>query len=175
MHDAVGMCCRKPVGQLHGDRNGLFDRKGAPFKALLQRPPFAVGHGDEQLAVGRGLEAVDPADVRVGRCRPRLRFAHEPLHGHVVLAALRQQELERDLAIAAVVVGEIDAPLRADTEPGQHRVVGHDRSHQPVGGTAPGRDPHLEGAGRERPCRRRRAHLSIAHEGNLRRGNPGRR
>ena len=99
------------VFDLDRDIDGFLDRERAAFEPLFQRSSFAVRHRDEELPVGGGLEPVHRADVLMSCCRSRPRLAGEPFDGKVILLALRQQELESDLAVGPDVMRTVDLPL----------------------------------------------------------------
>ena len=68
MHDALRVRFREAVGDLRRDIECLVNRQWSRRQPLLQRLAVVVRHDDEQLSVGRGLDVVDGADVRmVGR------------------------------------------------------------------------------------------------------------
>ena len=65
MHDACPMRLGEALPDLRGDVDGVVQWQRPPRNPLLERLPFVVGHHEVQLPVGRLVDLVDGADVRV--------------------------------------------------------------------------------------------------------------
>ena len=82
-------------------------------------------HDDERLALVLA-DVVDRADVRMVQRRGGARLALEALERLRVARQLARQELERDLAAEARVLGAVDDTHAAAAEPVEDAVVGED-------------------------------------------------
>jgi hypothetical protein len=119
VHDAPAVRVREGVGHLAADPQGVVDRKLLlAVEPVAQRLALDVGH--HVVEVPRGLaRIVEREDVRVGEPRGGLDLAQEALlaerGGH-----LGEQDLDRDRAAVAEVLGEVDrghgAPAELRTE-----------------------------------------------------------
>src|SRR5262249_32948390 len=69
------------------------------------------------------VDFVNRADVRVVERRGRLRLMHEPLFGVAILDEGERQELERDQALQARVLGLVDLPHAAGADQLEDAVV----------------------------------------------------
>ena len=107
MDDAPAVGRVEGLGQLVGDLDDLPHRQQLAPGRRVQRLPFHVLHHDEQAAVGLA-DLVDLADERVIERGRRQRLAAEPLACEPVGFRCRRQQLHRDPALEAGVLGEED-------------------------------------------------------------------
>ncbi len=117
------------VGGVEGTRNLGEDRdrlrrlERAVPQPLLEVASLDVAHRDEeQLAELAGL--VDRDDVRVVDRGRELRLAQEAVAERFVLGEVGGEELERDVALQALVLGQVDDAHAAAAEQGLDAVPG---------------------------------------------------
>ena len=96
----------------------------APRHHLRERLPFEQLHDDEVLPLVL-LDGVNRADVGMVQRRGGASLALEALERRRVLGQLGGQELERDAAAEARVLGFVDDAHPAASEPAHDRVMGN--------------------------------------------------
>ena len=94
-------------GNLPGDLNRIARLHGAPGDAVSQRLALDQFQHQEEDA-GVLLQAVNGGDVRVIQRSQQMTFALEASHALGVGGDLGPEDLDRDLAVQARVVGPID-------------------------------------------------------------------
>ncbi len=127
MDDASRMRFGKSLRNLNGDVESVVHRQWPPRDPLLQCLALVIGHGDELLALRRGIDLVNRADVGMVQGGRRLGFPNEALTGVVVAGQLRGKKLEGHEAVELGVLGFVDDPHAAPAELLEHAIVG-DRS-----------------------------------------------
>ena len=114
--DALRVRLVERIGDLHGDVERLGHGQGPAGDPLRQQLALHVLHRDEQ--VGAVLDqVVGDRHVRRAQHRGGPRLAHEPGPGFGVRGVGRRQELERDLAAQAGVLGQEHLAHAAGAEP----------------------------------------------------------
>ena len=74
-------------------------------------------------SIGSGFDVVNGADVRVIRCRRRLRLAHEALLRRVVVTPLRRQEFQCDDASESAGARGVDDAHATATDAGEDLIL----------------------------------------------------
>ena len=105
--DAARVRRRQAVGDGRADVGGAPPRQRAAVEQVAQRVPLEQ-LGDDVGELALLLELVERQDVRMRDRRDRLRLALEPLARFFVGGQAVGEDLERDVAADAVVVGPID-------------------------------------------------------------------
>ena len=110
------------MGSVERARHAIEDRERARWRhglLALQQPAevgsLDVAHRDEQHAVGL-VGIVDRDHVRMIQRRRQARLAQEPLPELLVLSELGRQQLQRDMPVEPLVVGEVDDRHPTPTE-----------------------------------------------------------
>ena len=133
MDDAAPVSGVERIRNLAGEVDHSLGRDRALLDDLLHRPPLEPLHRDERLPA-MFPELVDHADVRVFERRGEAGFpfeSREPFGGHDRVGA---QQLDRDFAAEAEILGAIDHAHTALTELVEQTIVrneawGHDGPH----------------------------------------------
>ena len=107
MDDPPFMGRLERLGDLRGDRHDLVERHRPPGNAIGECRSFDQLH-HQRAALTGFLEAVNLRDVRVVQRGEDLRFAAEPREPIRIGGDVRQQHLERHVAIQLAVAGAID-------------------------------------------------------------------
>ena len=108
MHDARAVRFGQPLPDLRSDVDGVVHLQRPARDPLLERLPRVVRHHEVELPVGRLVDLVDGADVRMIEGRRGLGFLQEPLLGGLVAGQIRWQQLNGDLALEAGILREVD-------------------------------------------------------------------
>ena len=170
MHDPGAVRRRQCRSHLHRNLQRLADRHAAP--AREQRAEgLALDElrGNEVVAVGQS-HLVNRENVRMIERGGRLRLLLEPRQAFRILRVLVRQNLQRDAAAEARILGQVDLSHPARTELLEDAVVRQDRANHCRNGFTAGRgswrgspraavdasDPRIVAAQGE-PCRGRRA------------------
>ena len=99
MHDAGVVSLSQPSPDLCGDVDGVTQRQRPPSNPLLERLPLVVRHHQIQLAIGRLVDLVDGADVRMVECLGGLGLLQKALLGRGVPRQVGWQQLDGHMAI----------------------------------------------------------------------------
>ena len=119
------------VGDLDAELEHAVERQRAARELVLQRPAVEQFHDDELLAVVLA-DVVDRADVRVVERRGDARLAAEAVERFGVGGEIGGQELQRDLAAEADVLGAVDHAHAAGAEPLENLVMGDNGANHRV-------------------------------------------
>ena len=123
MDDAAPVRDRKGLGDLRPQRQRVSHGHGSAAQHGRQRFAFDVLHHDERAAVVGLAHLVHVADVRVIERRRCLGLAQQVPAGVVVIAAVRREELDGDVALERQVAGQIDIAHPAASEQADNAVV----------------------------------------------------
>ena len=107
MGDALFVGGFETVGDLAADVEGVLQRQRPLGDAGFEAFALDQGHRQEGLAIGLA-DFVDRADVGMIESGGGLGFAKETGFGLVVAKQVRRQELQRDGALEARVLGLVD-------------------------------------------------------------------
>ena len=123
MDDPLGVGRVQRVCELNAQLQNLLGFEGLPCDAVLECLALHEFHGDEGLTLVL-VDVVDGADMGVveGGAGPGL--APEPLQGHRVAEEFLRQELQRDGAVQAGVLGLVDDTHASAADLLQDAVVG---------------------------------------------------
>ena len=114
--DAGFMRLDEAPGYLRGDIDSRVCCERSTLNSLLERLALVAGHGEKHLAVGRFVDLVDGADIRVIESRGCACLLHEPLLGVFVSRQIGGQKLESYRSTEPRVLGPVDNAHAAPAE-----------------------------------------------------------
>ncbi len=137
MHDARLVRLLEATRDLHGDVERHRDGNWPAPQPRLQRFPVVVGHRDEQLPVGGGVDVIDRANVRMIKRRGGFSFLHEAVACVIVARQVGSDELEDNGTFEVGVLSRINHTHPAAGEATGNAVVRDDTAvHRSVGQAA---------------------------------------
>ena len=116
VNDAGIVRCRETARDLRDDGRRFVEAQRTACDPLSKRLAVVVCHRQKHSALGRFVDLVDRADVRVIQRGGRLRFVNEPRLGVGVFGHGQRQELQRDEPLEPQVFGFVHLPHAAGPE-----------------------------------------------------------